>query len=1708
MRKWSDITSDPRWNEADPGKRDRVRTRYFDKEVAPRLYRKYGNFDKIDELRNQFMAETLQDIGPLDIQPTRVPYPEGYQEPPPESGAGKFFSEYSKGVERFGRIEAPKMLGGTLEAAAVRSAGDTRRPTSCKLMYGYEPEKPSPEEVAQTLSQDPLYKAGRSLITGAEERRKRHPELEPLQPEIPESLVGRDLGAGYGLPDSHAYPRKPFELKDLLDPAFAGRLLGETLPTGLTAAGAAVGVTAATKSPFAGVAAAGAMMYGLEGGGAYNEARELNIPKEQAAEIANAVGIINAAVEQLSVGPLFRALGLNKAASKPVKDAIKKRVMKELAKKASWKQLPKTFAEQGAIEGLEEIVQESNQIIQTNRYLPESERIKGDEMKERLIQAGYGGMLGGITLGGMAAPVGVARARQQMQELPDGLKPVRKPTAPKPTPATTTENRPTKMQSSTITGLFNKLEIPEEYAAEVVQEVAGKLPNELDRSDASKVITRLRGMLREQVQEAEGVKIEPAKAEAKVIETAEAKEPVEVRPPAEPTAVAKREVGKEAIDARAISRDQAVGKAAEPELQRRAGEEPRGKDIQLAEEGERKAVSVAPEVRGKEQVHEVAKEPWEMTREEFVKERPEVEGYLYHGSPVGDIKNVDPYLHTKTWQEGIGFYTTTSRKKAGGYAKGEKGKVNYVIPPKNAKILDMEKPIDKELWDNIGAEIYGNTWNKGDINEFIDEWGVKTNSDAYKALIEMYNADYGTGEGSYAVEESIGNRFDATKHIEGKKSRELHDVFIWKSEEKLPTIVPAEEVYRGLKKQQPKPDFKPAKGEVEAEGLDIRNLPEHAQRAIMEDSMMRRTNEGGSIDSPDPYKGVKWKRQTVEIESLKDNNKELWGNKFTHRKSVTKGDIVINDRGEVIDGNNRLYEAIQRGDRTISAIAPDLKPAAGKLAGEEGWLDVSMLDEPAEKLEEGARDISDVMKNILWTVEGRLKKGGKSANKLAKMFTNIDEDAARYYGEAIVKLKKSMSRLSKKELRLMTAVIDKKFITDANRKIIEELKQNPDAQAFAEAWKKVTDGIFFRAKALGVKVTMPDGSVHPIDKHYVTNYIRHELTTKARKELGVDSQMRADAIQHLIDTDQAKNEEDAIGLINEWLKKDPLEVHYGSLEKPRLADLPVEAYESDFTKLLPIVLKRSAYFLAAFKQFGFKDKKLNPVLGGVLHEDGKELWNYARKAVMHYVHGEPKTPGTRLTGRLVGLTANAGLSFPISGIKNLLLGDVKDLQHYGIRRFFTGYWDLFFNKDIYETVIAVGAIEAGTHDIEISKIVKWNPGLMHPMEKANRIKSVARAVAYANDALAILKGNSVPTWESRVHLDFRPKVHARHVLEKVFRLENVNEIVKRGRLTKAELKRVAYQGQARAQGVTTTSQMPLWLSNRYARYASLFYRMAYRASSDVWHHAVKPAARGNLGPLIMFLAGSTLAGEALYALALLAFRREHPEKDRGFWRRILKDLIHGEGAALFSNYMEGYGTFWQTYYPAVARNANTVVKNIAWAVTGKKFAGDALKDTLQRTVSFYNGVLKIIRSRSEDYKDYDFAKQKVRKWLDITYGKKAYQEYEPSERTPYYRGIRESMLGVDKEDIKIAFKAAFAYLVEKEGLTIKEAFSRCKSSVSMTNPVKLNDARKNKFNKWLPEEDRKRVTQAVSQWNKKRSKAMLILNEVANWYNRTRFGKK
>ena len=157
------------------------------------------------------------------------------------------------------------------------------------------------------------------------------------------------------------------------------------------------------------------------------------------------------------------------------------------------------------------------------------------------------------------------------------------------------------------------------------------------------------------------------------------------------------------------------------------------------------------------------------------------------------------------------------------------------------------------------------------------------------------------------------------------------------------------------KAQEPPPATQQSRETVE---LTTVQLPEHSQGAIQ---AANRTDYPGIANS-------NWKLETVPLESLKSGNEMLWGTgKFSPRKSVSKGPVVISSKGEVIDGNNRLYKAINHGDKTIEIYREVPKHSTPPAS-----------QHPEVKAEEGKAPWQ--MSQSEWNAATRFYRSGKTKN--------------------------------------------------------------------------------------------------------------------------------------------------------------------------------------------------------------------------------------------------------------------------------------------------------------------------------------------------------------------------------------------------------------------------------------------------------------------------------------------------------------------------------------------------------------------------------------------------------------------------------------------------------------------------------------------------------------------------------------------------------
>jgi hypothetical protein len=162
-------------------------------------------------------------------------------------------------------------------------------------------------------------------------------------------------------------------------------------------------------------------------------------------------------------------------------------------------------------------------------------------------------------------------------------------------------------------------------------------------------------------------------------------------------------------------------------------------------------------------------------------------GTLFHGSPGGQIQNIDALYHTRTWREGPGFYLTPSIEKARQYAAGKSAvgarKAGAVGEPglhalrlkPGTKVLNMDTQ-PRAFWENMAERVTGEKPNPATYEQWARDIGPAEARGASQGVLErMRLLHYLTGyyempqtDAYYAIEEALHEQgVHATLHHEG-----------------------------------------------------------------------------------------------------------------------------------------------------------------------------------------------------------------------------------------------------------------------------------------------------------------------------------------------------------------------------------------------------------------------------------------------------------------------------------------------------------------------------------------------------------------------------------------------------------------------------------------------------------------------------------------------------------------------------------------------------------------------------------------------------------------------------------------------------------------------------------------------------------------------------------------------------------------------------
>jgi len=552
-----------------------------------------------------------------------------------------------------------------------------------------------------------------------------------------------------------------------------------------------------------------------------------------------------------------------------------------------------------------------------------------------------------------------------------------------------------------------------------------------------------------------------------------------------------------------------------------------------------------------------------------------------------------------------------------------------------------------------------------------------------------------------------------------------------------------------------------------------------------------------------------------------------------------------------------------------------------------------------------------------------------------------------------------------------------------------------------------------------------------------------------------------------------------------------------------VVDKSVKVYETNFKDLVDRHSERSARSIAAYRWFDGTQGLIEgqvPKMITLMRREIKDSkladWyeQYTKKVTRDMVFGQDISSRGEMgrlfaqgTKKITRASASIGLSFPASGFKNLMLGQIQLATHFHMKDLFKTYYDLLVNPayraQMKDFATQVGARYTGSYDLFLSpskalRALQWTGG-MKATEMTNRIISVAMAKRSLELHLDNLlgRGNKVIS---------PSKSQSRHVLQEVFDF-TPNEITRmldkretHGRrpqqasfnpgYTNEQLMKTADRAHTITQGIGDYPYVPYWMGKDWARPMTLFYRIAYRMTNNIANNVIKPAVNdGNIVPMMKYVGLSLAAGETLYSLYYHMFGEERRNQFKDAPAQYWSNFVRAEGLGVMSNAFDEHGnTFADVYTPVVLRNFFDLTGEALNFVEGKKKFKQSRDDLLKKTVALYGGVNRIVQNATGDTKKRVINSRRRQRQFNDAY----FPDWDSpidgndglTRRTPYYRAMRD-IFWYDNEELKAReYYTALAYvtnqlqrsdsaLAKNDYAAEKEARSILKSIISRLRPI-------------------------------------------------------
>ena len=509
-----------------------------------------------------------------------------------------------------------------------------------------------------------------------------------------------------------------------------------------------------------------------------------------------------------------------------------------------------------------------------------------------------------------------------------------------------------------------------------------------------------------------------------------------------------------------------------------------------------------------------------------------------------------------------------------------------------------------------------------------------------------------------------------------------------------------------------------------------------------------------------------------------------------------------------------------------------------------------------------------------------------------------------------------------------------------------------------------------------------------------------------------------------------------------------------------------------------------------------------------------EMSEYAYQALMSQlgsdIYRDQLNSGSRrFFSGTASLFAATGLSSPLSGIKNLLIGMPRAVATFGLKNTISGVrtvWD----AATWEVARKKGLTEYGAHSLELRE--KKLPGvpismefwfkfnLMTQTENFNRIVSAHAGTLFFNQVMSRYKGE--PTMFKGV----RGKKNDYRIMREVWKMskEEIDWIEKTDVSApenaikyKAILDKVIQESHIATQGGTSTVRLPLWMQSPYKKELTLFQRIATSVTIDTYHNYIKPAVKHqNYTPLFKALVGHGLSGAALYSMYDTILGQEPPKSQANGLERAGMYLWRGEFFGVLGEALSPYERelAMPIMEPVIYRNLKEGGSNLMAVYSGAKTWDAGIADFTRRSVVLVGQIDRLIKKTQSPH----WEKHKRIRTLTGQFMKdKGYNtptSYVLSEKQPFYRTLSDALMFGNDDAIGKSYWAAMNFLISDQGqhnitnakYATKEAHQSIMNSVKgRMNPLNLSNekiisgkrirlySKREEFLNWLSPEKRR-----------------------------------